>query len=204
MWRFPMPDSELIDKAYWDLDLSEDGTDDARRRGSATPIACPKPWDIATCTEPDLRRDVWEWYDRLRHLVQPRVRLGPGRRHDPALLAAAPAPRPRDRRHRRPTPATSRWPQQQRPRGVAPLRRPRLPGAAPERVKQHCDEDHQPWPARTRFARHQAVDQVQDRLAAFESDLRAPIVSQDKPDRPRLMIVDQNGDLIDPETGEVP
>ena len=59
-------------------------------------------------------------------------------------------------------------------------------------------------PARARFAHHQAVDQVQDRLAAFESDLKAPFVSQDKPDRPRLMIVDENGELIDPETGEVP
>jgi len=72
-----------------------------------------------------------------------------------------------------------------------------------KRVKQHCDDHHQAWPARARFAHHGAEAQAQRRIAAFESDLESLAV-EDRTDRPRLLIVDENGDLIDPETGEVP
>jgi hypothetical protein len=37
-----------------------------------------------------------------------------------------------------------------------------------QRAKSHCDERHQPWPARTRQARHLAQLAVGDRRQTFE------------------------------------
>ena len=60
MWAFPMPD-DLVRAAYWNLHLSENGTEDQIRR-LGNPSQLPRPWDIATCTNPDLRAAVWHWY----------------------------------------------------------------------------------------------------------------------------------------------
>lgn len=53
---FPMPTSERIRAAYWNLYLSENGTQAQKDRlGDAALL--PRPWDIATCTDPDLRSE---------------------------------------------------------------------------------------------------------------------------------------------------
>ena len=72
-----------------------------------------------------------------------------------------------------------------------------------KRAKQHCDDHHQPWPARTRFAHHLATDQANPRTAAFETDVNSLQRTEDEPSRPKLLLVDENGDLVDPETGQV-
>lgn len=69
------------------------------------------------------------------------------------------------------------------------------------RVKQHCDDSHQSWPARARFAHYRAADQVRVRLKALRSDLHTRPPNADGPDGPRLMIADDNDPVPDPRTG---
>lgn len=201
VWRFPMPDSQLIDDAYWDLERSSIGTQTEQELlGDHNEL--PKPWDVATCEDVDLRRDVWVWYDRVvtwfNHeyvwdpaagMIPPCWPLHPHLVHEIGVLA--------DQRRRiemAPTGnALEEW-----HRYVVPT----LLERTQKRVKQHCDDHHQAWPARARFAHHQASAQVQIRLEAFKSDLEAQPVSEDSVERPGLMIVDENGSVIDPKTGE--
>lgn len=69
-----------------------------------------------------------------------------------------------------------------------------------KRLKQHCDDHHQPWPARTRLAHHQAVDQTQLRLLAFGSDLYA-LASAQGEHIPTTRPTDEHGLRIEEETG---
>jgi len=202
VWRFPMPDSKPIDDAYWDIDRSENGTA-TEQHFLGDHDRLPKPWDIASCTDPDLRRDVWDWYDRIvtwfNHeyvwdpaagMIPPCWPLHPHLVHEIGVIA--------DQR-RRIEMATTANALEEWHRYVVPALLERIQ----RRVKQHCDDHHQPWPARARFAHHQADAQAQRRTAAFELDLESLAV-EDRTDRPTLLIVDQDGELIDPETGEVP
>ena len=204
VWPFPMPDSELIREAYWDLYLSENGTDGAEARSDEAD-QLPRPWDIATCTDPDLRRDVWEWYEQFVTWFNHEYVWDPAAGMIPPCWPLPPAPRPRHRRPRRPAPHDRASHQQQlaSKNGTAT---PSPPSSARlrERIKQHCDDNHQPWPARTRFGRHKSVPQADSRNAAILADVGTPDQPPAVPVRPRLWLVDENGDTIDPETGQVP
>lgn len=203
VWRFPMPDSRRIDDAYWDLERSSIGTQTEQELlGDHNEL--PKPWDVATCEEADLRRDVWDWYDRVvtwfNHeyvwdpaagMIPPCWPLHPHLVHEIGVLA--------DQR-RRIEMASNGNALEEWHRYVVPT----LLERTQKRVKQHCDDHHQAWPARARFAHHQASDQEQIRLKAFKSDLEAsPVSNDDHSARPHLMLVDENGSVIDPKTGQV-
>ena len=72
-----------------------------------------------------------------------------------------------------------------------------------QRLKQSCDDDHQPWPNRSRYTRHTSEEASDQRLRAFESDLFALALDEDvRSARHQLTLLD-GGDLIDPSTGEV-
>jgi hypothetical protein len=81
---FPQPGG-LVQMAYRELDLLT-----SRQQGHLLPLRdlanVPRPRDLGTC-ETQLRKEVWSWLEAIRHLVEPRVRLGCRRCH-PALLAA--------------------------------------------------------------------------------------------------------------------
>jgi hypothetical protein len=156
VWPFPMPTSELILEAYWDLDLIETGTDLQRER-LGNPGDLPRPWDLASCTEPDLRRDVWNWYedvvtwfnheyvwDPAAGMIPPCWPLHPHLIHDIGTLAG-------QRRHAglvSTSAALEEWHRYAVPAFLDRLR---------ERAKHHCDEGHQAWPARSRFVRHEGA-----------------------------------------------
>ena len=172
VWRFPMPDSDLIDQAYWDLERSDIGTETERALlGDHNDL--PKPWDVATCEKGDLRRDVWNWYDRVvtwfNHeyvwdpaagMIPPCWPLHPHLVHEIGVVAG----QRRSIELASNANALEEW-----HRYVVPALLDRIQ----KRVKQHCDENHQSWPARARFAHHQATGQAQVRLTAFRSDLEA-------------------------------
>ena len=198
---YPMPEGQLIREAYWDLHTDENG-DGAER--SDEDLQLPRPWDIATCTDPDLRRDVWEWYEQFvtwfNHeyvwdpaagMIPPCWPRHPHLVHDIGVLA--------DQR-RMIAQATNSNSLEEWHRYAIPA----FLGRLRDRIKQHCDENHQPWPARTRFGRHQSVPQADSRNAAIRADVGSLDEPPAVPVRPRLWLVDENGDTIDPETGQVP
>lgn len=198
---FPMPTSDLIRSAYWDLYLSEEGTDNQKKwLGEADRL--PRPWDIATCADPDLRRDVWEWYEAVvtwfNHeyvwdpnagMIPPCWPLHPHLVHDIGVLA--------DQR-RIIAQATNSNSLEEWHRYSVPAFLERLA----ERVKQHCDDQHHAWPARARYSRYSAQFTDRSKTIAVDSTSCADDVVQDA--RVPLRLIDTNtGRAIDPETGEV-
>lgn len=199
--RFPMPDSDLIDDAYWELERSRIGTETEQAKlGDHDKL--PKPWDVATCEEPHLRRDVWAWYERVvtwfNHeyvwdpaagMIPPCWPLHPHLVHEIGVIAS---------QRRSIELATNANALEEWHRYVVPALLDRIQ----KRVKQHCDDVHQACPARARFARHSAAAQL--RIGVFESDLRSVLTADSEPKLLRLMLVDENGELVDPVTGDVP
>ena len=73
-----------------------------------------------------------------------------------------------------------------------------------KRLKRSCDDEHRPWPASSHDTRHTSEDATAQRVRAFESDLVAFARDEDaRSPRQRPALLD-DGDLIDPATGEVP
>lgn len=200
---FPMPDSDLIRDAYWNLYLSEEGTEQQKEYlGDASLL--PRPWDIATCTRPDLRCDIWQWYedvvtwfnheyvwDPAAGFIPPCWPLHPHLVHEIGTLA--------DQRRRVAlainSNAMEEWHRYSVPNFFDRLR---------ERVKQHCDDNHQAWPARTRYARHVSEGESATRSRAAAADAAGVTSATSTPLVPILYLVDgETGSRIDPGTGEL-
>ena len=201
---FPMPTAEVILKAYWDLFLSEHGTDDQQDE-IADASQLPRPWDIATCQSEDLRAAVWEWYDAVvtwfnteyvwdpnEGVIPPCWPMHPHLVHDIGVLA--------DQR-RRAGLATIGNALEEWHRYAVPAFLDRLRG----RLKQHCDGHHQPNPARSRQSRHVSLESVRAREKAIEQDLVGfESVDEGAPQRPALRLLDgHTGRALDPPTGQM-
>lgn len=199
---FPLPTSDLIREAYWDLFLSEHGTEADKDRVGEVALL-PRPWDIATCTDPRLRACVWDWYaavvtwfnseyawDPAHGMIPPCWPLHPHLVHDIGVLA--------DQRRRAGMAVNSNALEEWHRYGV-PAFLDRLRG----RIKQHCDTEHQPNPARSRHARHQSPDAASLRDQAIGADLSLFGPPDPAPVWPGLRLVDDSGRIIDPRTGEV-
>ncbi len=198
---FPMPASERIRAAYWNLYLSENGTQAQKDRlGDAALL--PRPWDIATCADPDLREDVWEWYenvvawfnheyvwDPVAGLIPPCWPQHPHLIHDIGVLA--------DQRRIIATVTISNSLEEWH-RYTVPAFLERLH----DRTRQHRDDHHQSWPAKARHARHQA--EAPNRYILIDQDLTAGS-EKAAPRGHALRLFDNDaGRPIDPATGEVP
>ena len=57
-----------------------------------------------------------------------------------------------------------------------------------DRIKQHCDDHHQPWPARAGYARHEADTTI--RAARLEADLSGTHPARPSADAIALRLVD--------------
>ena len=184
---FPMP-SERVRQACWDLYLSEDGTDEQKERLGEADLL-PRPWDIATCTDADLRRDVWHWYeafvawfnheyvwDPAAGMIPPCWPQHPHLVHEIGVLA--------DQRRAIALATNSNsleeWHRYSVPDFLERLR---------DRIKQHCDDHHQPWPARARYARHEADTTV--RASSVEADLSGSHQARPTADEILLSLVDR-------------
>ncbi len=67
-------------------------------------------------------------------------------------------------------------------------------------MRTGCEEGHQPWPARGRYARHVSAGDVEDRQAAYDGDVAA--TSARAPARqPRLVVVNLDTGEIDDGSG---
>ena len=178
----------LLGTAYRDLYLAAEGSDN-QKATIGDPSLLPKPWDPPTCRNPHLRAELWEWLDQvvlwLNHeyvwdpdgMIPPCWPQHPHVVHELAVLA--------DQRRRVGLTLDSN--------GLEEWHRYTLPGFLDRmraRLKAHCDQDHQPWPARGRHAR--STDQRnQRRQGAYLDDVRHPVPAGPfVPARPRLSIID--------------
>ncbi|MCB2176445.1 MAG: hypothetical protein KQH57_11600 [Actinomycetales bacterium] len=206
---FPRP-GRAIERAYAELDIAAYGTGEQKNAlGDQRLLA--RPWDPATCTDPTLRAQLWQWLDgavnwlnreymwdaetmvpacwpRHPHLVQELAVLADLRRRAGLALTGD---------------ALEEWHRYALPAFVDRMR---------HRVGQHCANGHQPWPGQGRHARHLADGAATDRAAVFAADLAALPAEDEVPtppagrrgspeSRPRLQLID--GMKVDPETGEI-
>ncbi len=129
-----------------------------------------RPWEPATCTDPGLRGELWEWLDQFVSWVNEQCLWDPGDvippcwPHHPHLvheLAVLAVQRLQASR----TPTASALEQWQTHTLPAFLNRSHT------RLRRHCDTDHQPTPAGTAHTRHQSGPETTARQVAFEKDL---------------------------------
>ena len=194
---FPTP-GPLLGTAYRDLYLAVEG-DDHQKATIGDPGLLPKPWDPPTCRNPHLRAELWAWLEDVATWVNheyvwdpdgalpPCWPLHPHIVHELAVLA--------DQRRRAGVALDSN--------ALEEWHRYTLPGSLERmrgRLKSHCEQDHQPWPARSRLTRHTAERNANARREAFELDCSAreraePVLRQ----RPRLALLNTDtGEIVDP------
>ena len=185
---FPHPGRQL-EQAYRELDLALNGTDEQRKALGSLKML-PRPWDPDSLTRPQLRRELWDWLEAFTNWLNTEY----------VWDAAAVVPRC--------------WPQHphlvrelavladQRRRAALALgsdaleewHRYALPAFVDRmgyRVKNHCEDGHQQWPAKGRHS-HEF-----DQDAAHHS----PSSASNESTPPRLRVVD--GQTIDTGTGEI-
>ena len=198
---FPMPDGPELTAAYKDLYLASHG-DDATRQLIGDPALLPRPWDPPTCHKPRLRQELWQWLDAVATwfnteyvwdptagMIPPCWPQHPHLVHELAVLA--------DQRRRAGIDTTSNtleeWHRYTVPAFLERLR---------QRTRSHCEELHQPWPARTRHSRGVSATATAERRRSFEADL-----ASDRPSHRDLVspwsLDDESGSAIDLATGEV-
>lgn len=190
---FPEP-GPLVRLAYRELSIAATGTPEhANALGDHRLL--PRPWDPATCGNPELRTQVWAWLDavatwlnseyvwdvtgivpacwpRHPHLVHEIAVLADQRRGAGIALSGD---------------AMEEWHRYSLPAFTDRMR---------ARVATHCEDGHQPWPAKGRHVRHGSGDSRAGRADAFSSDTRATATADQKAVVRRLSVVD-------PQTGVV-
>ncbi len=191
---FPLP-GPLLGIAFRDLYLAAEGSDN-QKQVLGDPSLLPKPWDPPTCADPQLRAELWAWLNAVvgwfNHeyvwdpagMIPPCWPQHPHLVHEIAVLA--------DQRRRAGLALTSN--------GFEEWHRYTVPNFTERmksRLKAHCEQDHQPWPARGRYARHQDARLSAERGEACGGDVkRCSTIEARLPTRPRLT-------LVDADTGEV-
>ncbi|WP_353952509.1 hypothetical protein V6K52_03430 [Knoellia sp. S7-12] len=199
---FPTP-GRLVQHAYRELSISANGTPEQRKALGDT-RRLPRPWDPPTCTHPDLRLELWMWLDDavtwINHeyvwdtdgFIPACWPEHPHLVHDLAVLA--------DQRRRAGLAHTSDaledW-----HRFALPTFLDRMAA----RLKSHCENGHEAWPAGSRHVRHTSDPHRRRRKLAYknDSDLLSPTQEPVtlRPSTPCLTVVD--GNAVDTDTGEI-
>jgi hypothetical protein len=190
---FPQP-GRLVQLAYRELDLAA-----SRQQDHLLPLRdqgnVPRPWDLGSCETPQLRKEVWSWLEAvvtwLNHeyvwdvtdVIPPCWPQHPHLVHEIAVLA--------DQRRRAGQALTSE--------ALEDWHRYSLPSFTERmkmRLRNHCQEEHQSWPAKGRHTRHIAEASRHRRMRAYAADLGALKPSHRHTQSPRL-------GLVDLDTGEI-
>ena len=193
---FPEP-GRRVQLAYRQLDLAT-----RRQQDQLLPLHdlanLQRPWDPATCQTLQLRREVWSWLEAvvtwLNHehvwdvadVIPPCWPQHPHLVHELAVLA--------DQRHRAGEALSSdpleEWHRHSLPEFTERMR---------TRLRNHCQEDHQSWPAKGRYSRHVGEASRRRRMDAYAGDVRALKSTLDQDQSPRLGPVDlKTGEIKQP------
>ncbi|MEA5116461.1 MAG: hypothetical protein VB036_02455 [Propionicimonas sp.] len=198
---FPMPDGPELRAAYNDLRIAAQGDQETKRRLGDQALL-PRPWDPPTCREPHLRDELWRWlddvvtwfnaeyvWDPAAGMVPPCWPHHPHLVHEIASLA--------DQRRRAGLDTSSNMLEEWH-RYTVPSFLERLK----ERTGRHCDEHHQAWPARARYARYVSESAVTDRWQVLDADGGGDRRNPRDP-QTNWRLEYEDGNVIDPATGEV-
>ncbi|MGL5823395.1 MAG: hypothetical protein ACRCYU_00800 [Nocardioides sp.] len=198
---FPTP-GELVRHAYSELHIAINGTPE-QQQALGNHAHLPRPWEPATCLDPELRHQLWAWLDDvvtwLNHdytwdatgLIPTCWPHHPHLTHEIAVLA--------DQRRRaglaKTSDALEEWHRYSLPAFTERMR---------TRLRSHCDHGHQPWPARPRHTEHTNPTNTQQRHTLYTGDIHTllPTTTNHTPDPhrpPRLGLVDlDTGEIHDP------
>lgn len=187
----------LLRLAFRELNLAANGTpEQVAALGDLSVL--PRPWDPATCRSPALRQELWAWLDAVVTWLISQYSW------DVAGVIPACWPRHPHLVHELAVVADQR-----RRAGTSPLsdaleewHRYCLPAFAERlrvRVKNHCDDGHQPWPAAGRLVNHVSPAGRRDRENAYTGD----VASLTGLGRRGSAGVPGRCALVDLETGEV-
>lgn len=162
-----------VEHAYTELDLAAGSGTRQQQSALGDPRLLARPWDPASCVDPDLRAEIWPWLEQVvtwlnhEYVWDPDAMVPscwpshPHLVHEIAVLA--------DLRRRAGLALTAdaleEW-----HRYALPAFTDRMRG----RLRQHCqDGGHQGWPALGRQTRHLAAEQMRDRESAYRADANA-------------------------------
>jgi len=188
---FPEP-GPLLRLAYRELRLAAHGSEQ-QRRALGDHARLPRPWDPASCRQPDLRLELWEWLEAVAAwlnqdytwdaaaMIPPCWPRHPHLVHELSVLA--------DQRRQAGSAATSD--------ALEDWHRFTLPGfldRTRSRLRGHCDDDHQSWPGKARHTRHTDETSRAERADAFTADVDT---LDAEPARPQRLTV------VDLDTGEL-
>jgi hypothetical protein len=189
---FPTP-GPLLGIAYRDLYLAAEGSDNEKANIGDLSLL-PQPWDPPTCRGPQLRAELWTWLDAVvvwfNHeyvwdaaaMIPTCWAQHPHLVHEIAVLA--------DQRRRAGMGLNSN--------ALEEWHRYSVPGFGERlraRLKAHCEQDHQPWPARSRQARHTDQQHEDERRRLFAADVATLGPPQPPPpNRPCLTLLNTQAD----------
>jgi hypothetical protein len=190
---FPVP-GRLLQLAYRELDLVSNGAQD-QLLALRDLRDLPRPWDPASCETSLLRKEVWSWLEAVvtwlnqeyvwdvADVIPPCWPRHPHLVHEIAVLA--------DQRRRAGLGVTSdaleEWHRYSLPSFTERMK---------ARLRSHCQEDHQSWPANSRHTRHTSETSRQRRTNIYAADTHAVKSPHRQIQSPRL-------GLVDLDTGEI-
>jgi hypothetical protein len=195
---FPTP-GPRVRLAYRELHLAAHGTAEQKRE-IGHPAVLPRPWEPATCPDPELRLQLWSWLEvvvvwlnreytwDVATLVPACWPNHPHLVHEVAVLA--------DQRRRAGLALTSD--------ALEEWHRYCLPAFVDRmlhRTRSHCEEGHQPWPARSRHSQHTSPAEAQARDDLYARDL--DVASTGSLPRPASPPAPPRLGLVDLDTGEI-
>jgi hypothetical protein len=188
----------LVRLAYRELNIAANGTKE-QKTAIGDRRLLPRPWDPPTCRNTELREQVWDWLEDVvtwlnREYVWDVAAVIPGcwpqhphLVHEIAVLA--------DQRRRAGTALTSD--------ALEEWHRYALPGFIDRmraRIKDHCEEGHQRWPASSRYARHTNDLTSGHRTDIYSRDVQTILRrgTNAARERPRLGVVNlETGEITD-------
>lgn len=162
-----------VEHAYAELDLAAGGGTQQQQSALGDPRLLARPWDPATCVDPPLRGEIWQWLEQvvtwLNHeyawdadaMIPSCWPRHPHLVHELAVIA--------DLRRRAGLALTAdaleEWHRYALPASTDRMR---------QRLRQHCqDGGHQAWPGLGRHTRHVADEPGNGRVATYLSDIGA-------------------------------
>lgn len=165
---FPRPGRRL-EQAYRELRIAEEGTKEQKQAlGKLSQL--PRPWDPDSLTHAPLRRELWDWLEdvvtwlNLEYVWDVAAIVPACWPHHPHLVRelAVLADQRRQASRDISSDALEEWHRYALPAFHERMR---------SRIKSHCEESHQPWPAQGRHTRHTGPAAQQERQSLFDRDI---------------------------------